>query len=168
MRSSSIVLAIVLVACVGPRPTHDPRPPGGAALELPRLPDPGDLPEHIAAKEHLDQIGVPSGARPELVDGLVCYGPDAHLRLALSLSSDERRSTARAKASWRAGWLACQGSHQPILLAEHERAIRAESAPPPAVDVGWWDTVVSASPWIAGAAVVAFTGGVLVGAAAGD
>lgn len=166
MRSLSIVLAIALAACGGRRPAADPKPPGGPALELPRLPEPEDLPEHVGAKEHLDQIGVPAGERPEAVDGRICYGPDAHLRLALSLTSDEARSTARSKASWRAGWLVCQGAHQPLLLAEHERAIRAESAPPPAVDVGWWDTVVAASPWIAGAIVVGFAGGVWVGAAA--
>lgn len=78
------------------------------------------LPAYESPKAHLDAIGAPRGGIPEILNGAVCYDLDAHLRLALSISSEEARSTQRAKSAWRRGWIECQRTHAHLVLSSNE------------------------------------------------
>jgi len=163
-RSAPLFLAaLCAVSCVGAHGANQAYEASGA-LVLPDLPTTAPIPEHVGAAEHLDGIGVPHGGTPEVRGEWVCYDSDSHLRLTLALTSDERRSDARAREAWRSGWLKCQSSHLPIIIEERQRSLRA-SLEPFADDGGWVEDVRDAAPWVSVALAVGFVGGAWVGAA---
>ena len=111
-----LVFVAFLAACGA-----SPPPPS-----LPSMPSqPRSVPEHLSSKKFLDELSVPRGETPTIINNKVCYGEPAHRRLALSISSDKDRSDARARAAWMAGWLDCQDAHRPFVtsaLSNHRQS----------------------------------------------
>ena len=105
MRTLAVVLALAASARAEPTPA---------------------LPAYKHPATVADAAGIPSGA-PVVRGEDVCYGRDAHRRLAYMLSAIEPLSDARAATAW--AWGYRTGRFEPLaeLEAERERRVAAEA-----------------------------------------
>jgi len=117
------------------------------------------LPPYLHPAEVADSAGIPTGA-PVVRGEDVCYGRDAHRRLAYMLAAIEPMSDARTTTAW--AWGYRTGRLEPLaeLESERKRRIAAEADAERAQSGGVSAYIAAAA---VGAAVGLVAGALMVG-----
>ncbi len=142
--------------------------PAVLATPRPRLPGVFPLPAYEAPRLLVDGLKLdPGKVRSDGED--TCYDPPALRRVALTLTLGERLSDDRARAAWRAGWLAADGAWADRFDAEREERVRAEAtrdavtaAAEGAADESAWAAFWTRAGWATGGGLAGILVGLLI------